>query len=82
MNSTPANSAILRQLDAALQLLETFSSSLTATDIVAIRGALLGAYTSMGEVLAARNLETEGISFVGESCDCPPSPLLTLVQCR
>jgi len=65
MNSTPATSAILQQVGAALQLVETFSSSLAAADIVAIRRGLLEAYTSMGQVLAERNLEAEGISFVG-----------------
>ena len=67
MNSTSTAPAILQQLDAVLQLVETLSTSLTALEIMAVRQSLLHAYVSMGQALILRNLETDGITFIGKS---------------
>lgn len=74
MSSTPVTSALLQQLDATLQLLEALSSSLSPHEILAARRSLLEAYVSMGQILILRNLETDGVSFVGEFHDMSPDP--------
>ena len=39
-----------------------------------VRRSLLEAYVSMGQTLILRNLETDGVSFVGEFHDMSPNP--------
>lgn len=60
MTTTPLVSAILRQLDAALQLIETASPFLSASDLADIRCALQHTYSEMGVSLQNRNLLASG----------------------
>ena len=82
MNSSSTASVILQQLEAALRLVETLSSSLTPLEIVAVRQNLLEAYVSMGQALASRNLEAEGITTIGESYNHSPDCPFTQVKNR
>ena len=79
MASTPTSFAILRQLDATLQLITALSSSLTVTEIMEIRQGLARAYNGVGIVLE-RNLEIEGVTSVCEFRNNFLDPSLTLFQ--
>lgn len=70
MANIPVSLAIVRQLDAALQLVEAMSSSLSINDITEIRRGLARAFAVMGVIVQERNLETEGIIFARESRSC------------
>ena len=64
--------AIVRQLNATLQLIEAMSPSLSISEIGEIRRGLARAFATMGVVVQERNLETEGITFAGWSgSHCP-----------
>lgn len=63
MSSPPVTSAVLRQLDAALQLMETMLPSLTIGEIVRIRLALGRSYGTMGTALQARLDEASGTAL-------------------
>lgn len=65
MASTPTSTALLRQIDATLQLIMTLSMSLTTNEIAEVRQGLARAYDSMGAVLGDRILST-GLSYARE----------------
>ena len=60
MTTPSVASAVLRQLDATLQLVETMSPSLSAEEISSIRGALQRSFCAMGGALQSRNLGANG----------------------
>lgn len=78
MNSTSVNFATLQQIYATLQLLDTLLPSLGSGEIMALRSGLLRAYISMGQVLASRDLETEGVALVGKSYNRVLAPSYSL----
>ena len=65
MASTPTSSAILRQLDATLQLIMTLSTSLSVNELAEVRQGLLRASDSMRVVLEERVLSI-GVTYICE----------------
>ena len=61
--TVPVSRAVLNQLDATLQLIETLSSSLSSRELLDARQALARAYDSMALVLDQRD---DVITFICE----------------
>ena len=67
----PIAIAIIRQLEAILQLIEALSPSLSASEVTDIRRALARIYDSMGIILV-RSSGTGGSIFDGKLYGCSP----------
>lgn len=67
MSSTPTGFAILRQLDAIIDLILTLSPGLTTQELAEILRGLAQTHNIIGGVLEDRNLATEGVTPVCES---------------
>ena len=76
-------SVILQQLNATLLLVETLSSSLTISDIMAVRTSLLQTQISMDRLLASGHTRTEGVALASEFLEPTSTPLpRSLVEYR
>lgn len=66
MSSTSVAGALLRQVDAVLQLVEALTPSLSIEDIANIRYGLALALDGVRAALEERTLEAEGVALAGK----------------
>jgi hypothetical protein len=72
--------AVLCQLVATLQLVETLSPSLSVGEVMDIRCILLRVHDYMGAVLEERDLGIEAMTFAREFDGCSPDFLLNFFR--